>query len=282
MNTTFKLGDFEIIWLKGGAFQLDGGAMFGVVPKILWSKKIVSDDENYIPLTASPILVKTPDALILIESGLGNKLDEKQRMIFRLREEWHILEDLKEYGLTREDIGIVVLSHYDWDHAAGVVMRDGGDRLSLTFPKARHVIQKTEWEDVLNPNKRSKNTYWPVNYEPLRNSSGNLELAEEEKEIVKGIKVLRTGGHTRGHQIILLESRGQRALYMADLFPIHAQFNPLWVTAYDNFPLDSISEKERWQHEGITAKAWFLFYHDPLFFACKFDDKGNVVEEMKR
>lgn len=272
----FKLGEFELIWLNGGKFALDGGATFGVVPKALWTKKYPADADNCIPLLASPILVKTPDALVLIETGVGNKLDEKQKKIFRLQDEWQILQDLESLGIKREDMDFVILTHYDWDHAGGVVMKDTDGGFVLTFPEAKHVIQKTEWEDVLKPNKRSINSYWPVNYETL-NRSKNLELVDGTDEIIKGIKVIHTGGHNRGHQIVRLKSKNETALHMADLLPTHAHFNPLWVMAYDNFPLDAISLKEKWENAGISENAWFTFYHDPFMRACRFDEKGNVI-----
>ncbi len=277
MKKSFKLGDFELTWLNGGRFELDGGAMFGVVPRILWTKKVAGDAENYIPLTASPILVKTSDALVLIDSGLGNKLDEKQRKIFRLKEEWQVPHDLESLGIRREDIDFVILSHFDWDHSSGVVMRSYNEELSLTFPNAKHVVQKNEWEDVLNPNMRSKHTYWPVNYEALKDS-GNLLPVDGEEEIVKGVRVRHTGGHTRGHQIVILESGGQKALHMADLLPLHTHYNPLWIMAYDNFPMDVIRQKEILERNAIEENAWFTFYHDPALSLCRFDEKGNVIE----
>ena len=144
--------------------------------------------------------------------------------------------DLKQLGLSREDIDIVILTHYDFDHAGGVVMQD--DRTAgfrSTFPKAKHILQKKEWEDVLNPNIRSINTYWPVNNELLRGSR-NLELVDGRPEIVPGISVIHTGGHNGGHQIVTMESKGEKALHLGDLLPTHAHVNPLWVMAYDNYP----------------------------------------------
>jgi len=279
MKQGLRIGDFELFWLRGGRFALDGGGMFGVVPRVLWEKKYPPEpeDRNYVPVSASPILVRTGDTFALIGSGIGNKLDEKQRKIFRVKEGWHILEDLRDLGIAREDIRFVILTHFDWDHASGVTMRESGDRIVLTFPRARHIVQREEWEDALNPNRRSVNTYWPVNYAALR-ESGNLGLADGEKEIIPGLRVVRTGGHTRGHQIVLIESRGQKALHLGDLLPVHVQFNPLWITAFDNYPMDSISQKEIWLAQGVKDGAWFTFYHDPLLRACKFDEKGDVVE----
>jgi glyoxylase-like metal-dependent hydrolase (beta-lactamase superfamily II) len=279
MRKAFRLGNLELVWLNGGKFELDGGAMFGVVPKVLWTKKYPSSDDNFIPMVASPILVKTPDTSILIETGLGNKLTEKQKKIFRVSEDWKVLQDLSTLGLSREDIEYVILTHYDFDHSGGVVMKDG-DELTLTFPRAKHIVQRREWEDVLNPNRRSINTYWPANYE-LLNESSNLELVDGDREIVPGVKVIYTGGHNRGHQIVRIEEEGDVALHLADLMPTHAHFNPLWLMAFDNFPLDAIRLKEEYEEKGVEEGAWFTFYHDPFVRACRFDEKGNVLEKWE-
>ena len=281
MRTGFKIGDFDMTWLNGGRFELDGGAMFGVVPKVLWQKKYPPTEDNYIPLTAWPILVRTPNALVLIESGLGNKITDKQKKIFRIKEDWSIVEELKQLGIGRGDIGYVILTHYDFDHAGGVIMQEDHGDLGLTFPKAKHILQKKEWEDVLNPNIRNINTYWPVNNELMR-SSANLELFEGEREVLPGISVVHTGGHNNGHQIVKLASQGEMALHLADLLPTHAHANPLWVMAYDNYPLDAIAQKEQWIKYGVGKSAWFTFYHDAFMSACKYDDKGTVMEQWPK
>lgn len=278
MKKGFKLGSFELVWLNGGIFELDGGTMFGVVPKVLWSKKYASTEDNYIPLTAWPIFIKTPRSIIIIESGLGNKLSDKQKKIFRVKEEWNILNELNELRIKREDVSFVILTHYDWDHAGGVVMIEKDGKLALTFPNASHILQKKEWEDVLTPNKRSINSFWPINYETLKQSN-RLELVDGDAEIQEGIKVFHTGGHNRGHQIVELESEGQKALHLADLLTTHAHFNPLWITAYDNYPMDAIAMKEEWVNRGVNQGAWFTFYHDPYILACKFDKDGNVIKK---
>ena len=236
-------------------------------------------EDNYVPISARPILVRTPEALVLIESGLGNKLTEKQKQIFRTRAEWRVPEDLAKRGLTREDIDYVVLTHFDWDHSAGVVLQSG-ETLELTFPSARHILQKKEWEDVLEPNKRSAQTYWPINSDTL-GKSGNLDLIDGEAAVVKGVDVALTGGHTRGHQIVIMSSQGEKAIHLGDLLPTHAHINPLWITGYDNFPLDSIRMKERYISQYINERAWFIFYQDPIYLACKFDEKGNVLDAVK-
>lgn len=279
MKGPFKLGKFELYWLNGGRFELDGGAMFGVVPKVLWSKKYPSDENNYIPMVTWPILIKTLKELILIETGLGNKLTEKQKQIYRVTEEWAIPEELNKLGLTRKDINYVILTHYDFDHAGGAVMKNDSNELEITFPNAKYVIQSKEWYDVLNPNIRSINTYWQINYEKLKDSK-NLMLIEGEKEIISGVKAVFTGGHNGGHQIVIIESEGEMAVHFGDLMPMHSHYNPLWVMAYDNYPMESINQKEKWEKFTRENNAWITFYHDPFVLAGKFNEKGELIEKF--
>jgi len=279
MKGPLRLGRFELFWLNGGRFDLDGGAMFGVVPKILWSKKYPSDENNYIPMVTWPILIKTPQDLILIETGLGNKLTEKQKQIYRVKEEWDIPQELQRLGFSRNDINYVILTHFDFDHAGGAVMKNDSNELEITFPNAKYVIQSKEWYDVLNPNIRSINTYWQINYEKLKDSK-NLMLIEGEKEIVSGVKAVFTGGHNGGHQIVIIESEGEMAIHFSDLMPMHSHYNPLWVMAYDNYPMESINQKEKWEKFARENNAWITFYHDPFVLAGKFNEKGEIVQKF--
>jgi len=278
MISGFRIGEFELTWLNGGRFELDGGAMFGVVPKALWSKKYPANEDNTIPMVAWPILVRTPKNLVIIESGLGNKLTDKQKKIYRVREDWSVLADLKLLGIDRHDIDHVILTHYDFDHAGGVIMQEEDGKLALTFPNAKHILQKKEWDDVQSPNIRTINTYWPLNNELLRNNTV-LALIEGDREIVPGISVHHTAGHNGGHQAVELSSEGATALHLGDLLPTHAHANPLWVMAYDNFPLDAIKQKKLWIGRGVAEQAWFTFYHDPFMQACRFDEKGNIIQK---
>ncbi len=279
MQKGLKIGEFEIFWLQGGEFELDGGCMFGVVPRVLWQKKFPSTDDGYVRLVNDPILIRTLDSNIVIDSGLGNKLTDKQKKIFRVTREWKVEESLAKLGLNRNDIDHVILTHCDFDHSGGVVMFGSSGESELTFPNAVHHVQASEWEDVLEPGSRADNTYWPVNLDLLK---GNqlLNLIDDRYEVVEGIEMFRTGGHTKGHQVIRISSAGESAVHLGDLLPNHAHFHSLWVTPYDNFPLESIEKKERLIGEEAGRKSWFLFYHDPYMAACRIDTAGEILEEF--
>lgn len=273
-----KIGDFEIHWLNGGYFRLDAGTMFGVVPKVLWEKQFKCDRDNHVLLCNDVMLVKTPAGNVVIETGIGNKLTEKQKKIFQVTKDWDLPDELERVGLNRNDITHVILTHCDFDHAGGIVMHNKEGDLKLTFPQARHYIQKKEWEDVQKPNKRSASSYWPQNFEHLQKST-NLALINGEFEILEGITVQLTGGHTRGHQAVWLQSKKDKAVHMGDLLPDHGHFNPLWITPYDNFPLDSIDQKEKMYEKMFAGRMWVLFYHDPYMAACRFSRDGKILQK---
>lgn len=279
MATGFKLGEFTIDWLQGGSFEIDGGSMFGVVPKVLWSQKWPGSADNYVTLADLAILVRSPAGNVLIETGLGNKLSDKQKKIFRLGAAWDLPAELARLGLSREDIDHVILTHCDFDHAAGITMHNDQGEVELTFPAALHHIQEKEWQDVKHPHRRAQSTYWPVNFQGLEEGR-NLQLIDGEAEILPGIRCQLTGGHTRGHQVVWLESAGATAIHCGDLLPNTAYRNPLWVTAYDNFPLDSVSAKENLLAQAAARDAWFLFYHDPYTLACKFSPEGEIHQAV--
>ncbi|WP_051305418.1 MBL fold metallo-hydrolase [Desulfogranum mediterraneum] len=274
---TLELGGITIDWLRGGNNQLDGGTMFGAVPKLLWNKRYPADSDNYIELLNHPLLIRTPEANLLIDTGLGNKLSKKQEKIFRVTRPWEVIEDLHRFGLGREDIDYVLFSHGDFDHAGGVVMVNPSGDLELTYPRARHLMQRREWEDISAPNSRAAHTYFPVNFEGLE-ASGLLELVDGEAEVVPGVTLRHSGGHTRGHQVVMIEGDQASALHMGDLFPTHHHANPLWIMAYDNFPLRVIEEKEALFGECLRKNCWLTFYHDFQMRACRLGANQEVVE----
>lgn len=266
-----KLGDFRIHYLNGGITNIDGGAMFGVVPKALWTKKYEVNEKNQIPLPTHPILIQSEEYNIIIDTGIGSgKLTDKERKNFGAHYESYINEDLKSLDLTTADIDYVLMTHLHFDHAAGLTDNEG----NAIFNKAIHVIQQDEWHEFQSPNIRSKSTYWSKNNGDLKKQ---LLLFEKEIEIIPGINMMHTGGHSYGHAIITIESQNEKAVHMGDIFPTTAHRNPLWVTAYDDYPMQSIREKERLVPYYIHQNYWFLYYHDVNYFAVKFD-KQNITE----
>lgn len=273
-----QLGHFSLHWLLGGITQLDGGAMFGVVPKPLWSKRYPHNEQNQIPLRADPILVEAGGKRLLLESGLGvNRLTDKQKRNFGLLQESQIDESLAEVGLTARDIDIVMMTHMHYDHANGLVSKLGDTYLS-TFPNAIIYVQETEWNEMRNPNIRSRNTYWEENWRPIESQ---VETFGKELEVVPGIVMHHTGGHSDGHAIVRMESNGEVLLHMADLMPTHAHQNSLWVMAYDDYPMASIFAKEKWVPEAIQQGAWFTFYHDDVYRAVKWNGANEMIEKLE-
>jgi len=280
MKSSLQLGNIQITWLNGGEFELDGGTMYGAVPKVLWNKKYPADENNYIRMLNAPLLVQTADSNILIDTGLGNKFNDKQKQIFRVCRDWAVPDELKSLGLDRRDIDIVILTHCDFDHAGGVVRLNSQGKPELTFPAARHIAQAKEWDDVLHTNIRSAHTYWPENFTGLADS-GLLEIIDGEAEIVEGVTVRHTGGHTRGYQLVEIQGSEGCAVHLGDLFPTHTHANPLWVMAYDNFPMEVIELKQKLLPGYQQKNCWFTFYHDIYMKACRLDERGKVTEQLK-
>lgn len=276
-----KIGACEVVWLEGGQFFLDGGPMFGPVPKALWEKRYQADSLNRILLTATPMLVITPTKKILIDTGIGNKLTEKQQKIFAVTRQWDLPAQLQRLGIDPEEIDVVVLTHGDWDHAGGLVMANSAGELVPTFPNAMCVVQEDEWQDITHPGRREASAYWPVNFFDYA-ASGLLKVIAEPLALTPEVTVKKTGGHTRGHQIVWIESEGETALHPADLVPTHVHYHPLWVMAYDNFPLEVIDAKEELERLMLQKDGWYLFYHDPFCYACRFDADGKVTDMIRR
>lgn len=276
---TLDLGGMTITWLGCEQFFLDAGAMFGPVPKLLWSGRYPHGPDNLAPFVATPLLVQTADHNVLIDTGLGNRLSSKVVRNFRVTYTQTVPQSLRAAGLAATAINTVVLTHLDWDHAAGIAEEiDGVPR--LRYPNAMHIIHKTEWEDAHNPNARSKNTYWPENWSLL--SPHQIQFVEGGEEVVPGIRVHHTGGHTRGHMVVELKGERQTAYHLADLLPTQAHLNPLWVTAYDNFPLDSVRQKELWLRRAQDKGHWLVLYHDVTCAAIRLDATGDIRETIVR
>jgi glyoxylase-like metal-dependent hydrolase (beta-lactamase superfamily II) len=273
-----RVGEFTLTWLRGGLTQLDGGAMFGVVPKPLWSKRYPNNELNQIPLRADPILVQAHGKNLLIESGIGkDRLSDKQKRNFGLQAESQVAESLAVKGLTPDDIDIVLMTHMHYDHANGLVSWKDGQLVS-SFPRAVIYVQELEWAEMREPNIRSRNTYWEENWRPIERQ---VETYGEMLEVLPGIELHHTGGHSQGHAIVQMESGGEKLLHLADLLPTHAHQNSLWVMAYDDYPMTSIYAKEKWIKQGIRDGAWFTFYHDAIYRALKWNEQGEITDKLE-
>ncbi|MCD6430342.1 MAG: MBL fold metallo-hydrolase [Deltaproteobacteria bacterium] len=263
---SLKIGEVEIFWLDGGQIRLDGGPMFGPVPKVLWSNRVEVGEDNCIAIDNAALLLLTPSAKIVIDSGIGNKLTAKQDEHFQVQKPWRLPESLKQLGLNVEDIDVVIPTHADFDHAGGIVSYDRNEKSFLTFPRARHILQKKEWEVIKNPDRRSASSYWPENFSGLIEGE-NLEIIDGDFQLTPEVKIFLTGGHTIGHQAIEIVSKGETAVHLGDLLPSKNHLHPLWVIAYDDYPMEVIALKERLLPEYAKRKAWILLYHDTEILA---------------
>jgi glyoxylase-like metal-dependent hydrolase (beta-lactamase superfamily II) len=274
-----NVGSITLTWLDGGVTHMDGGAMFGVVPKPLWSKKYSVNEKNQIELRTDPILVQKNGINLLIDSGIGNgKLSSKQKRNFGVTQESNLSNSLHDMGLDFGDIHYVLMTHLHFDHACGLSRLDG-DSLKSVFPNAEIWTSKIEWEEMKQPNIRSKNTYWKENWEPIAHQ---VKTFSEKQEIIEGITMHHTGGHSDGHSLIVLEDSGETAVHFADLMPTNAHKNPLWVLAYDDYPMTSIFEKQKWLSYLEEKNAWCLFYHDAFYRAVKWDKNEEMIEMITR
>jgi glyoxylase-like metal-dependent hydrolase (beta-lactamase superfamily II) len=261
-----RFGSYEVDIVETCRFALDGGAMFGVVPKPLWERRIPADARNRIPLGMRCLLVEHDIGLVLIDNGAGNKENEKFTDIYGIEnrgaEGRTLLEDgLRSLGFRPEDVVLMIDTHLHFDHAGGNTYRDAAGRIVPTFPKARYLVQRGEYEWATHANERTAASYFPHNFEPVR-EAGLLDLVDGDREVAPGIRVVRTPGHTPHHQSVLLESRGEAAFYFGDLVPTAAHLPLPWIMGYDVEPLVTLESKRR-----ILARAeqedWLLvFEHD--------------------
>lgn len=259
------LGRFKLHVLEAGGQRLDGGAMFGVVPKPLWQKRIPADERNRIPLAMRCLLVETGDALVLIDNGAGNKESEKFLDIYGIENAGQPsrLEDaLRAAGFAPDDIDIVIDTHLHFDHAGGNTHVSEDGEVHLSFPRARYVVQRGEWEYAHWRNERVQASYLPHNYDPV-NDAGRFDFVDGPAPIVPGMRVLPTPGHTPHHQSVVITSEGESAIFLADVMPTSAHVPLPWIMAYDVEPLVTLESKRSLVAQA-RAEHWLLvFEHDP-------------------
>ncbi|MBZ0264162.1 MBL fold metallo-hydrolase [bacterium] len=273
-----KFGDFEIFLIEDGDFRLDGGAMFGVVPKMMWQKSDPADDRNRIQLSANCLLVKTPEATVLIDTGLGGKWDDKKRDMFAVAEPRLLMSELARCDVLKEDVTHVVQSHLHFDHAGGGTYIDGDGELKVQFPNAKYYAQRGEWEIANNPNLRDRMSYLPENLHPL-NDAEVLELVDGDVEVVPGIRYRVTGGHTKHHAIVYIESGGHTAVFNADLIPTASHVHVPYVMGYDLYPQETMDFKTHFLPEVHEGNYLMIFEHGPKLKAGHLtrNDKGKWV-----
>jgi glyoxylase-like metal-dependent hydrolase (beta-lactamase superfamily II) len=253
------IGDFELTIFSDGKYLLDGGAFFGVVPKVMWAKKVNVDDKNRVLTGLNSLLVRTGDRNILIETGIGNKLSE--RMIRFYGQPAELLDNMSAGGVSPDDIDIVINTHLHFDHCGWNTIRSN-DRIIPTFPKAKYYVQEGEWQHACRQFERDRISYISDNYDPLINT-GQMELLRGDCEIVPGISVRVLPGHTAYMQAVIIESRGRKACYISDLIPTRAHIDLTWGMSFDLFPVDTIESKKKYYAESIPEKWLTVFTHDP-------------------
>jgi glyoxylase-like metal-dependent hydrolase (beta-lactamase superfamily II) len=275
-NQTISLGDFELTAISDGNYLADGGAFFGVVPKVLWERKVKADDLNRIAVSCNSVLVRTGKQNILIETGAGNKLAEKLKKVYQTEEK--LLENLHAAGAAPEDIDIVINSHLHFDHCGWNTVYKNGVAVA-TFPKAKYYAPEGEWKHGSLQLERDRISYISDNYDPLIRS-GQMQLLNGDSEIVPGISVAVYPGHTRNMQAIFIRSGGKTACYISDLIPTTWHLDVTWVMAYDLFPLETIENRKRYYSKAVPEKWFTIFTHDPQTpWACIVSKDGKFAAE---
>ena len=239
--------------------------MFGVVPRPLWEKKIPPDERNRIPLAMRCLLVEAADDLVLIDTGLGNKYDEKFRDIYGVENEGDptALEDaIREAGFSPGDVTLVINTHLHFDHAGGNTLKRGDGTIEPAFPGSRYVVQKREWEFSHLDNERVQASYIEENFDVVKRV-GLFQFLDGVTELLPGIAAIPTPGHTPGHQSVLLESGGERAFYLADLVPTTAHLPLPWIMGYDVEPLVTLERKREFLGRAREEGWLLIFEHDP-------------------
>jgi glyoxylase-like metal-dependent hydrolase (beta-lactamase superfamily II) len=268
MNRTIAIGDMRLTFVSGGRLRIDGGNMFGVIPRVLWAQKSPPDELNRILLDTNCILVRTPQSLGLIDTGYGGKALPKHRSRHALEEGEPLARNLAAVGIDADEIDWVILTHLHFDHAGGATRRDENGQLRPVFARARHFVQRNEWEDAASKRSELAGSYYPDDFAPLE-KAGLVELIDGHAEIAAGVTTQLTGGHTRGHQIVRLESGDESAVCLADICPTTAHLPTFWTMAYDQYPLDVRRVKPGILSDIAGHQRVALFAHDPKVVAAR-------------
>jgi glyoxylase-like metal-dependent hydrolase (beta-lactamase superfamily II) len=283
-----QLGRWRIHAIQAGGQRLDGGAMFGVVPKTLWERRIPADERNRIQLGMRCLLIEHEMGLVLIDTGAGNKEADKFYEIYGIENTGapgptQLEDGLRQLGVAPDDIVLVINSHLHFDHAGGNTTRDANGSVRPSFRNARYVVQAGEYQYATHTNERTAGSYFPHNFVPLH-EAGLFDFVDGEREIAAGIRAVPTPGHTPHHHGLLLESNGERAFFIADLVPTTAHLPLPWIMGYDVEPLVTLETKRRilkraveedwlvvFEHDAITA--WSRIQHDGKSYAMRAEEQ---------
>lgn len=254
-----SLGDFELTILSDGTYHIDGGAMFGIIPKVMWEKRITADEKNEICMGTNSVLIRTGRENVLIETGIGNKLPEKRQAIFR--NQALLMKNFEAAGISPGEIDIVINTHLHFDHCGWNTYYDRNGRPVPTFPRATYYVQEGEMQHAHEQHERDRVSYMTDNYDPLLRS-GQMKLLKGNAEIVPGISVELYPGHTRDLQAVMIRSGGKVAAYPSDLLCDAKHLDPTWVLGYDLYPLETIANKHRFYERAIPQQWLTIFTHD--------------------
>jgi glyoxylase-like metal-dependent hydrolase (beta-lactamase superfamily II) len=274
------LGDFQLNLLTDGEFKLDGGAMFGIVPKTLWSRERAADDRNRMTLACHCPLIRSGKHTILIDCGLGRKWNEKQRDIYAIDPRPRLIEELAAVGVKPSDITILIHTHLHLDHAGWNTQFNARGELEPVFVNARHLVERRELDVARHPNEVQRGTYLQENIAPIDADKG-WELFDDHCEPIPGVSVFRTGGHTIGHCAVRIESGGQRALFISEMMPTTTHRNLPWIMAYDSYPLDTLEQKRALIVECVENQSLILMNHDATARAVRLHSlDGNKIQPV--
>ncbi len=269
-------GDYEVRYLDGGKFSLDGGAMFGVVPKPLWEKQSPPDERNRIRMRANSLLVRGHGKTILVETGNGTKWDAKQRSIYGIEDGDPLMHSLGQTGVQPDQIDLVINTHLHFDHAGGnTCMVENRPRPA--FRHARYIVQRGELEHAMNPTERDRASYFPENFAPI-SKEGRWNLVEGDVEIHPGIAVTRIPGHNADMQAVTISGGGKTLAFVADLLPTRHHIPLPWIMAYDLYPLETLETKRQWLPRLLTEGWVTVFGHDPDFAAATLHQRDGKIE----
>jgi glyoxylase-like metal-dependent hydrolase (beta-lactamase superfamily II) len=273
-----KLGLIELHILNDGAYRLDGGAMFGVIPKPMWERVVTADERNRITMSLNSLLIRTAAQRILVETGAGDKWSDKRRDIYGFTGK-RLLAQLADYGVEPEEIDIVINTHLHFDHCGWNTRLVHNEALP-TFPNATYFVHRGELEHARNPNERDRVSYIPENFEPMARS-GQWQLVEDEHcEVVPGVELIVLPGHTQDMMGVRISSGGQTAIFLSDLVPTTLHLPYAWVMGYDSYPLTTLENKKKWL-PLIAREGWLaLFCHDPKVPAARLrEQEGKIVAD---